>query len=66
MTSKIFDIDGDGRPDMIATFDIAAVHLHPTATRVRLSGWLKNSRLFFGEDRIRVVGSMAAENAACR
>ncbi|HTQ85575.1 MAG TPA: choice-of-anchor D domain-containing protein [Candidatus Solibacter sp.] len=64
--TQILDVDGDGRPDLVATFEMSAIRLHPSAKRIRLSGWLKNSRLFFGEDRIRVVGSMAAENAACR
>ena len=66
LSTRVLDIDGDGTPDLVATFDMTAIHLHPAAKRVVLSGWLKDSRMFFGEDRIRVVSSMAAENAACR
>jgi len=64
--TQLLDINGDGFPDLVATFDMAAIRLHPSAKKARVTGWLKNSRLIFGEDRIRVVGDMAGENAACR
>ena len=31
-----------------------------------LTGWLKNGQVFIGEDKIRVVLSLAFEDASCR
>ena len=43
------DVNGDGRPDLVADFDRARLRLHPTAKRARLRGWLANGQLFTAE-----------------
>ena len=40
------DVNGDGRPDLVATFDVSRLKLHPRADADRLTGWLKNSQAF--------------------
>jgi hypothetical protein len=62
--SMIQDIDGDGKPDLLATFEMRKMKLHASATLARLSGWLKNSQVFIGEDAVAVVSTMAS--ASCR
>lgn len=51
----IQDVNNDGIPDLLLQFQRSEVRLAPYATRVRLTGWLKNSRAFVGEDRITMV-----------
>jgi len=61
------DVNHDGIPDMVASFDSSEVKLHPQATVARLTGWLKNGQSFSGEDnKIRVVPSLAGEDPSCR
>jgi len=60
------DVNHDGIPDLVATFDSAEVKLHPQATVARLAGWTKNGQSFSGEDNIRVVPSLSTEDASCR
>jgi hypothetical protein len=62
--TSIKDVDGDGKPDLVAIFDIRSMKLHPSAKSARLSGWLKSSQLFIGEDAVTVVGTMTSTN--CR
>jgi hypothetical protein len=66
MSTFIQDVDGDGRPDLVAVFDMRSLKLHAAAQTGRLSGWLKNSQVFIGEDRISVVSSMSPADASCR
>lgn len=47
------DGDGDGKPDLLVTFDMADVRLDAKAKAARLTGWLKSSQNFIGEDKIR-------------
>jgi hypothetical protein len=63
---SIQDINNDGKPDLVATFDSASVKVHPRASVARVTGWLKNSQAFFGEDKIKVVSSQAAVDAQCK
>jgi len=64
--TTVIDVDGDGKPDLLITFDMRDVKLDAKANSARLTGWLKNSQSFVGEDKIRVVPSVAGEDAACR
>jgi hypothetical protein len=59
------DVNHDGIPDLVATFDSSEVKLHPQATVARLTGWTKNGQSFSGEDKIRVVPSLAREDTNC-
>jgi len=61
----IRDINGDGKVDLLVTFDMAAVKLNSKAKKAHLTGWLKNSQAFIGEDKIRVVPSLAGEDPSC-
>jgi predicted DsbA family dithiol-disulfide isomerase len=53
---EMSDINGDGKLDLVVSFDMASVRLHPQARKARLTGWLKNSQAFIGEDQITVIG----------
>ena len=62
----IRDVNSDGIPDLLLTFDTSQMKLSPGGVVGRLSGWLKNSQAFSGEQAIRVVDSLAAESPNCR
>jgi hypothetical protein len=64
--TSVSDVDGDGKPDLLVTFDMRDVKLHPKATSARLAGWLKNRQRFVGEDKIQVVSSMTTVDPSCR
>lgn len=66
VSATVLDVNGDGVPDLLLTIDAARTKLTPHATRGRLSGWLRNSQAFFGEQDIRVVSSLAGEDFGCR
>ena len=55
-----------GKPDLVATFDAPTVKLHVNASVARVTGRLKNSQAFFGEDKIRIVPNLAIEDPSCR
>jgi hypothetical protein len=59
------DVNADGIPDLLLTFDAAKLRLSPDSSTGRLSGWLKNSQAFVGEDK-EVVPILARENPSCR
>jgi hypothetical protein len=58
-------VDGAAKPALYATFDMKDLKMHPDAATVRLTGWLKNSQFFIGEDKTTVVPSMSLEDANC-
>jgi hypothetical protein len=60
------DLDGSGKPGLFATFDMKDLKMHSHAATVGLTGWLKNSQFFIGEDQITVVRSMSLAGANCR
>jgi hypothetical protein len=66
LSTSIADVDGDGHPDLLITFDMAQVKLNSKAISARLTGSMKNSQLFVGEEKIRVVPSLVNEDASCR
>jgi hypothetical protein len=51
-STSIEDINHDGRADLVVSFRLSEVKLGPGATRIHLSGWLKNSQVFFGEEKL--------------
>jgi len=55
---SIRDVNGDGFPDLLLEFSTVDVHLSPRATRAHLTGWLKNSQAFIGEDKVTVVSNV--------
>jgi hypothetical protein len=64
--ATVMDVDSDGKPDLLITFDMRDVKLDGKANSARLTGWLKNSQSFVGEDKIHVVPTVAGEDPACR
>ena len=52
VTISVEDVNNDGIPDLLLEFHMADAQLSARATRLRLSGWLKNSRAFVGEAEI--------------
>ena len=60
------DVNADGVPDLLLSFDKAKLKLTPHSTIGRLSGWMKNSQAFSGEQQIHVVSNLAEENSVCR
>jgi hypothetical protein len=63
---SVKDVNGDGQPDLLAVFDTFGLKLHPRASVARLTGWLRHSRGFFGEDKIRIALSLVGEDSSCR
>ena len=49
LSSAIEDVNGDGRPDLLITFDTARMKRDPDNGRARLTGWLTNGLGFIGE-----------------
>jgi len=66
MSTSVTDVDKDGKSDLFVTFNMADVKLDPKAKTARLTGWLKNSRVFVGEAQIHVVTSPVKEDPSCR
>jgi hypothetical protein len=60
------DVNLDGKPDLIAVFDMTGMKLHSSASSARVTGWLKNSQIFVGTGRIAVLPSMDTQDANCR
>jgi len=55
LRTEISDVNNDGRPDLMIAFDQATVRLDPRTRTGRLTGWLRSSQVFVGEDRVTVV-----------
>jgi hypothetical protein len=53
--TDLSDVNSDGKLDLLVVFDQANVRLNPQAKAARLTGWLKNSQVFIGADRINVA-----------
>ena len=53
--TELSDINGDGKLDLLIVFDQAGVSLDPRTKVGRLTGWLKSSQLFIGNDRVNVL-----------
>lgn len=49
------DVDGDGRPDLVAHFATAALQLTPADTTATLAGRTRDGRAFRGSDVVRVI-----------
>ena len=56
---SVGDANHEGIADLIAEFPNGGVRLSARATLATLTGWLKNSRTFFGSDEVVVVPSLA-------
>jgi hypothetical protein len=65
LSASTRNVDGTGKPGLYATFDMKDLKMQANATTVRLTGWLKNSQFFIGEDQITVVPSMSLADANC-
>lgn len=59
------DVNADGIPDLILSFDQSKLKLTAHSTTGHLSGWMKNSQAFFGEQQIHVVSSLSELKSAC-
>jgi hypothetical protein len=55
LRAELRDINGDGQLDLAVFFDQANVKLPPQAHKAHITGWLKNSQVFVGEDRITIA-----------
>ena len=66
LSTSLQDVDSDGKPDLLVTFDMADMKLDTRAKLARLTGWFTSSQNFVGEDKIRVVSSLVGEDPSCR
>jgi hypothetical protein len=66
LNTSFADLDGDGRPDLLVTFDMSQVVLHANATTARLTGWMQNSQLFVASAPVTIVNDMSTQPAECR
>jgi hypothetical protein len=64
--TEFVDVNGDGVPDLPIRMRASDLYLGSDASTARLSGWLKNSQAFYGEEKIRIVPSLASEDLSCR
>ena len=55
MQVEMQDTNGDGKPDLILTFDQAILNLNPGTNSAFLSGWLKNSQEIVAESTVNAV-----------
>jgi hypothetical protein len=60
------DVNGDGMLDLVIEIPGNDVRLSRNATRARLTGWLKNSQAFVGEERVTVVADAFRAAAVCQ
>jgi hypothetical protein len=66
LSTTIVDANGDGRPDLVLTFDSAQLHLSPQKKEVHLTGWLKNSQRFIASAPVTIVNDISTQPAACQ
>jgi hypothetical protein len=66
VSTALRDVNGDGLPDLVIEIRVSDLHLANGTSTARLSGWLKNSQAFFGEDQVRVVANLLNEAPNCR
>jgi hypothetical protein len=52
---EVQDINGDGKPDLMLTFDQAILNLNPRTKSAFLTGWLKNSQEIVAEGTVNSV-----------
>jgi hypothetical protein len=62
----IADVNNDGQPDLVATFDASQIHLSPQATTIRLTGWMTSSQRFWVEAAVTIVNDMSTQPPECR
>jgi len=55
MRMEMQETNGDGKPDLILTFDQAILKLNPRTNSAFLSGWLKNSQEIVAEGTVNTV-----------
>ena len=55
MQVEMQDTNGDGKPDLILTFDQAILKMNPRTKSAFLSGWLKNSQEIVAEGKVNSV-----------
>jgi len=55
MQMEMQDINGDGKPDLVLTFDQDILKLNPRTNSAFLSGWLKNSQEIVAEGTVNSV-----------
>ena len=55
MQMEMQDTNGDGKPDLILTFDQAILKLNPRTNAAFLSGWLQNSQEIVAEGTVESV-----------
>ena len=65
LSTSIRDVNGDGKPDLMVVFDRKSIKLSTRAKSGRLTGWLKDSRIIIGEDKVRIVPNLAGEDPSC-
>lgn len=66
LNTSVADVNGDGQPDLVATFDTSQIHLSPQATTVRLTGWMTSSQRFWASAPVTVVSNLSAQPAGCQ
>ena len=54
MQIEMQDVNSDGKPDLILTFDQAILKLNPGTNSAFLSGWLKNSQEIVAEGTVHI------------
>jgi hypothetical protein len=66
LNTSVADINADGQPDLVATFDASQIHLSSRATTVRLNGWLNSSQRFSASAPVTIVNDINSQPAECQ
>jgi hypothetical protein len=66
LSATMVDVNGDGRLDLVLTFDTAQLHLGLQKKEIRLGGWLKNSQRFAATAPVNIVNDTSTQPAECR
>jgi hypothetical protein len=64
--ADLADVNHDSWPDLVVRFDLEHVRLVPSASVAHVRGWLRNSQVFVGKDRVRVVDRAEPPPTNCR
>ncbi|HTS61645.1 MAG TPA: choice-of-anchor D domain-containing protein [Candidatus Acidoferrales bacterium] len=65
-STVISDANGDGRPDVVMTFDQAELHIRPQTKEIHVSGFLNHGQRFVAAARVAIVNDMSSQPPNCR
>jgi len=65
VAKSFIDVNGDGIPDLVLEFRRSEMRVPAAATRVHLTGWLRNNQEFVGEVDANELRNANSQSAQC-